>query len=254
MAKPEGIICSDVFDQALEKASKKSYSTTKSNQEVCQRAKDAIVIAVKPNVVGAVCKDIASASKSNALIISVAAGVTLETLEASLPGRRVIRVMPNTACLVGQAACGYAMGERATPEDRTIVQTIFGSVGSIHEFKENLMDAVTGLSGSGPAYVFQFIEALADGGVRSGLPRREALLLAAQTAKGAAEMVLQTGVHPGELKDRVCSPGGTTIAGCDKLEQGGVRSAVIQAVKAATRRSMQLGGTSEEEIVNKYNL
>jgi pyrroline-5-carboxylate reductase len=212
---------------ALEQASKKSYVTTKSNQEVCLRAKDAIVIAVKPNVVKAVCKDIMSVADSNAVIISVAAGVTLETLEHALPGRRVVRIMPNTPCLVGQAASGYTLGVLATAGDRAIVQAIFGSVGITHELEEILLNAVTGLSGSGPAYVFQFIEALADGGVRAGLPRYEAMQLAAQTVKGAAEMVLQTGIHPGELKDRVCSPGGTTIAGCDELEKGYVHRDII---------------------------
>lgn len=251
---PGSIHCSDVSEVALEQATKKSYGATKSNQEVCERAKDAIIIAVKPNVVELVCKDIMEVTTSTAVIISVAAGVTLGTLEKCLPGRRVVRVMPNTACLVGQAACGYALGSLARKEDNSIVQSIFGAVGTAHELKESLLDGVTGLSGSGPAYVFQFIEALADGGVRVGLPRKEALQLAAQTVKGAAEMVLQTGTHPGELKDKVCSPGGTTIAGCDELEKGGLRSTTIQAVKASARRSMQLGGISEEEITNKHNL
>jgi pyrroline-5-carboxylate reductase len=128
--------------------------------------------------------------------------------------------MPNTPCLVGEAASGYALGSLATPEDRKIVQSIFGAVGTTSELKEILLNAVTGLSGSGPAYVFQFIEALADGGVRAGLPRAVAMELAAQTVKGSAEMVLQSGKHPGLLKDAVTSPGGTTIAGVEALEKG----------------------------------
>lgn len=252
---PESISCSDLTDRSLEAARNKGIFATKSNIEVCERAKDVIVVAVKPDVVVTVCKDIVSVEQTaGALIISVAAGVTIETLELNLPGRRVVRVMPNTACTVGQSASGFALGNLSTDEDREIVKSIFGSCGIAHEMKEFLLNAVTGLSGSGPAYVFQFIEALADGGVRVGLPRDVALQLAAQTVKGAAEMVLASGTHPGELKDRVCSPGGTTIAGVDELERGGFRSATIQAVKAATKRSMQLGGIPEDDIVHKYNL
>lgn len=221
VAGPKSIICYDIFEGAMDRARKKAYETATSNQEVCKFAKEAIIIAVKPNCVLDVCKDIRSVPESgDAVVISVAAGVTIETLEHNLPGRRVVRVMPNTACVVAQAASGYALGALATPRDRTAVEAIFGSVGICHELKEFLLNAVTGLSGSGPAYVFEFIEALADGGVRVGLPREEALQLAAQTVKGAAEMVLRTGAHPAELKDRVCSPGGTTIAGCDELEKG----------------------------------
>lgn len=146
------------------------------------------------------------------------------------------------------------MGSLANDADRDIVQTIFGSVGLAMEVKENLLDAVTGVSGSGPAYVFQFIEALSDGGVRCGLPRDVATKLAAQVVKGAAEMVLVTGKHPGVLKDGVTSPGGTTIAGVEALEIGGFRKTTISAVKAATRRSLQLGGVSKEDIESKYNL
>jgi len=251
---PDAIACSDVFDAPLKAAESKGFFASKSNEEVCKRAKDAIIVAVKPNIVQDICKDIMAVKGSTAVVISVAAGVTIETLERNLPGRRVVRIMPNTACVVGEAASGFALGALATDEDRAIVQAIFGSCGIAHELNEFLLNAVTGLSGSGPAYVFEFIEALADGGVRVGLVRDVALQLAAQTVKGAAEMVLQTGTHPGELKDRVCSPGGTTIAGVDELEKGAFRGTTIQAVKAATRRSMQLGGINETDIVNKYNL
>jgi len=250
---PSSIYCSDVYEPALEKARAKGMNAVSSNKEVCEHGKDAVILAVKPNYIGAVCADVASVD-SSATVISIAAGVTLETLEAALPGRHVVRVMPNTPCLVGEAATGFALGKHATDVDRQIVQTIFGSVGLAAEISEVLLNAVTGVSGSGPAYVFQFIEALSDGGVRAGLPRSVATQLAAQTVKGAAEMVLQTGEHPGELKDKVTSPGGTTIAGVAALEDGGFRSAVIGAVKASTRRSMQLGGISDEEIQNKYNL
>ena len=219
VADAPSITCSDIFQPSLDAADKKGVTTTKSNEEVCKLAKDVVLLAVKPFVVEEVCKDIVKVP-SHALIISIAAGVTLETLQIQLPGRRVVRVMPNTPCTVGEAASGYAMGVLCNDEDTEIVQKIFGAVGLAKEIKEILLNAVTGLSGSGPAYVFQFIEALADGGVRSGLPREVALQLAAQTVKGAAEMVLQTGEHPGLLKDKVCSPGGTTIAGVEALERG----------------------------------
>lgn len=226
--------CSDVYEEALQKAAEKGIYSTKSNQEVCQRSQDAIIIAVKPHIVTEICKDIMSdtSTSSKALIISLAAGVTLETLESSLPGRRVVRVMPNTACMVGQSASGYALGKECHGEqDGIVVQAIFGSVGIAYEMKEVLLNAVTGLSGSGPAYVFAFIEALADGGVRVGLSRHEALQLAAQTVKGAADMVLKTGIHPAELRDRVCSPGGTTIAGVDELEKGCVTFRFFKTTK-----------------------
>ena len=224
VADPSAITCSDIFEPALEKARAKGINATASNKEVCEQARDALILAVKPNHIPKVCADVFSVDHKvdSALVISIAAGVTLETLERELPGRRVVRVMPNTPCLIGEAATGYALGKLATDADREIVQTIFGSVGVASELTEILLNAVTGLSGSGPAYVFQFIEALSDGGVRAGLPRSVAMQLAAQTVKGAAEMVIQTAEHPGELKDRVTSAGGTTIAGIEALENGWV--------------------------------
>jgi pyrroline-5-carboxylate reductase len=253
VCKPEDLVCSDRYEPSLEKARAKGITGTQDNKTVCDIAKSAIIIAVKPNAVEQVCADIIS-SPGDACIISIAAGISLQTLESYLVGRRVVRVMPNTPCLVGQGAAGYALGTLATAEDRHLVETIFGSCGTAAELPELLLNAVTGLSGSGPAYVFQFIEALADGGVRSGLPRDVAMQLAAQTVKGAAEMVLKTGMHPGALKDMVTSPGGTTIAGVEKLEQGNFRATTIGAVVAATKRSMQLGGIPEEDIRYKYNL
>eukprot|EP00980_Cylindrotheca_fusiformis_P000174 scaffold26_cov117-Cylindrotheca_fusiformis.AAC.15 len=247
VADPSAITCSDVWQPSLDKAKDNGFTATKSNEEVVRNSKDAIVIAVKPFVVADVCADIMKEA-SEAVVISIAAGVTLDFLQRKLPGRKVVRVMPNTPCLVGEAASGFSMGDLCSDGDRKVVETIFGSVGVAKEIKEVLLNAVTGLSGSGPAYVYQFIEALADGGVRSGLPRAVAVELAAQTVKGAAEMVLQTGTHPGQLKDNVTSPGGTTIAGVEALERGGLRAATISAVMAATRRSFQLGGASEEEI------
>ena len=250
---PSDIVCSDLYGPAREKATAKGMVATPSNEVVCEKAKSAVILAVKPHIVPLVCKDIMTV-ESEAVIISIAAGVSIETLESLLPGRRVVRVMPNTPCLVGEGAAGFALGSTATEADRQLVETIFGACGVACEMKEILLNTVTGLSGSGPAYVFQFIEALSDGGVRAGLPRDVATKLAAQTVKGAAEMVLKTGQHPGQLKDGVTSPGGTTIAGVDALLDGGFRSATMAAVKAATKRSMQLGGISEEDIKMKHNL
>lgn len=251
---PSQIHCSDIWPPAREAAAKKGYNATESNAVVCANSDNAIFLAVKPNCIMGACKDIVESKDSGAVIISIAAGVTLETLEGAMPGRRVVRVMPNTPCLVGEAACGFAMGAHATEDDRKLVKTLLDAVGVCMEVNEVLLNAVTGVSGSGPAYVFQFIEALSDGGVRAGLPRNVATMLAAQTVKGAAEMVLSTGKHPGELKDAVTSPGGTTIAGVEALEKGGFRAATISAVTAATKRSMQLGGASDAEIANKYGL
>ena len=217
---PGQIHCSDIYPPAVEAAAKKGYNATSSSADVCAKSDDAVFLAVKPHCVAGACEDIVRAGDSGAVIVSIAAGVTLASLEAALPGRRVVRVMPNTPCLVGEAACGFALGATATDGDRTLVRTLLDAVGASAEVDEALLDAVTGLSGSGPAYVFQFIEALSDGGVRAGLPRAVATALAAQTVKGAAEMVLRTGKHPGELKDAVTSPGGTTIAGVEALEKG----------------------------------
>ena len=251
---PGCVTCSDIWEPALKKASDKGIQATPDNVEVVRKAKDIIIIAVKPHIVADTCKDIMKIeSQSNdAVIVSIAAGITIAQLEENLPGRRVVRVMPNTPCLVGEAACGFSMGSLATSKDKDLVQTIFSAVGLALEVNENLLNAVTGLSGSGPAYVFQFIEALSDGGVRAGLPRNIATQLAAQTVKGAAEMVLQTKQHPGVLKDGVTSPGGTTIAGVEALEKGGLRPAVISAVTAASKRSMQLGGMKTQDIADKY--
>ncbi len=170
--------------------------------------------------------------------------VSLATLCDRLSSERVVRVMPNTPCLLGVGASGYALGRGATPEDGALVGNLLRSVGVAFEVDESLLDGVTGLSGSGPAYVYTMIEALSDGGVRVGLPRATATSLAAQTVMGAAKMVLENPEHTGVLRDRVTSPGGTTIAGLQVLEQHGLRAALIDAVVAATERARQLGGSS----------
>lgn len=180
----------------------------------------------------------------SALVISVAAGLTTSWIEARVPaGIRVIRCMPNTPALVGEGAAAFCRGKAATSTDAEAAQGLLGAVGLAVELPESLMNAVTGLSGSGPAFVYIMIEAMADGGVKAGLPRAEALKLAAQTVLGSAKMVLDTGIHPGALKDMVASPGGTTIAGLAELEKHGMRSAFIEAVHTAAKRSAELGGS-----------
>jgi pyrroline-5-carboxylate reductase len=215
-----------------------------TNAEVVA-ACDVLVLAVKPQVMAAVLAEVRLHIGPHHLVVSIAAGVTLKTLAEGLgPQTRLVRVMPNTPCLVGASATGYAAGPTATEADVALVGKLFGAVGKAFPLSEPLLDAVTGLSGSGPAFVYVLIEALADGGVRVGLPRDVAQALAAQTVFGAAKMVLETGQHPAALKDAVASPGGTTIAGLHALERAGFRAALIDAVEAATRRAEELGRRS----------
>lgn len=205
-------------------------------------ASNIIFLAVKPQYMAGVLDELRSEIHSEQLVVSIAAGVTIETLQAGLThGVRIIRVMPNTPCLVRKGACGFSLAPAATADDGQIVEQLLSSVGVAVEVDEHHLDAVTGLSGSGPAYVFVAIEALADGGVAMGLSREVAVKLAAQTVLGAATMVGRGG-HPGELKDQVTSPGGTTIAGLRALEEHGVRAAFMDAVQAATERCRELGG------------
>lgn len=213
-----------------------------STGEVVQEA-DFVLLAVKPQYVAeALAKTKTAWRAKEQVLVSVAAGVTLATLEGGLPkGARVVRVMPNTPCLIGQGASCYALGAKATDQDGETVGRLLSAVGFASQTAEPLLDAVTGLSGSGPAFVYTVIEALADGGVRAGLPRALAAELAARTVAGAASMVVQTGEHPAALRDAVASPGGTTIAGLAELEKNGVRTALIEAVTAAADRSAELG-------------
>jgi pyrroline-5-carboxylate reductase len=216
--------------------------TTDNNREVVA-ASDLLVLAVKPQTMGALLAEVRSGVNVRHLVVSIAAGISLKQLRDGFASRdiRLIRVMPNTPCLVGASASGYAPGETATPEDIALVDRLLNAVGRAFRLPEHLLDAVTGLSSSGPAFVYVIIEALSDGGVRMGLPREVATALAAQTVFGSAKMVLETGSHPGVLKDMVASPGGTTIAGLHALERGGLRAALMDAVEAATRRSAELG-------------
>ena len=201
-----------------------------------------IILAVKPQVLPQVLKKIKKSMKKNQLVISVAAGVPISKIVGGLPLRTaVIRAMPNTPAMVLQGATALSSGEDATEDHLAVAKEIFEASGKVVVVEEKLMDAVTGLSGSGPAYVYVMIEALADGGVRMGLPRNVALTLATQTILGTAQLAFESGEHPGALKDRVASPGGTTIAGLHELEQGGIRATLMNAVEAATRRSQELG-------------
>jgi pyrroline-5-carboxylate reductase len=215
--------------------------TTAFNPDVVRFA-DAIILAVKPDQVKSVLGELRESFAEKHLVISIAAGVTLAKLEELLGGSpRLVRVMPNTPALIGCSATAYAVNDSALPEDGELAKKIFSAVGVALQVKESLLDAVTGLSGSGPAYGYIFIEALSDGGVAAGLPREVSTQLAAQTLLGAARMVLETGKHPGELKDMVASPGGTTIEGLHELERGRLRGTVMNAVRAAADKSRRLG-------------
>lgn len=240
-ALPGSITASDPVAATREAVEAETgVAVTESNLEVLRRS-DVIVLAVKPQSVSAVLEQLRPSLTADHLIISIAAGVSLATLAAGVgPERRIVRVMPNTPALVGEGASAYCRGPHARAGDEEVVRSCLGAVGRAYRVPESLLDAVTGLSGSGPAFVYVMIEALSDGGVRVGLPRDVATALAAQTVLGAARMVLETGEHPGVLKDQVTSPGGTTIAGLHALERGGVRAALIDAVEAAALRSAEL--------------
>ena len=242
LVSADQIIASDPIDAARAAFAKEvGVKATASNLETTKSAQ-VLVLAVKPDQVAGVLKDIRGLVTGKHLLCSIAAGVTLARLESGLgDGARVIRVMPNTPALVGASATAYALGRHATAEDGRLAQKMFSAVGVAFELKEALLDAVTGLSGSGPAYVYLIIEALSDGGVAAGLPRDVATKLAAQTVLGSARMALETGQHPGVLKDMVTSPGGTTIEGLHELEKAGVRGALMNAVRAAAEKSKKLG-------------
>jgi len=242
LATKDRIIAADPVSAACEQfAQTTGGRIVATNCEVAAAAK-VLFLAVKPQQMTAALAELREHLTADHLVISIAAGVPLAAMAAGLgSGPRLVRVMPNTPCLVGSGASGYCLGPGATPADGELVGKLFGAVGRAYAVSEILLDAVTGLSGSGPAFVYLMIEALSDGGVRAGLPRDIALALAAQTVRGAAEMVLVTGEHPAVLKDAVTSPGGTTIAGLAALESGGARAAMIAAVEAATRRSAELG-------------
>jgi pyrroline-5-carboxylate reductase len=246
---PAQIQASDVREERLaELASAHGIATTKDNAELAAWA-DIVVLAVKPQVIDKVMVPIAKAVRPHALVVSIAAGVPIESLESRLPsGTRVVRTMPNTAAIALAGATAIAPGTHASNEDLELARQLFEATGRVVMLDESLLDAVTGLSGSGPAYIMLIIEALADGGVKVGLHRETALLLAAQTVYGSAKLLLETGEHPGRIKDTVTSPGGTAIAGLHTLEAGGLRTTLINAVESATRRSIELGEKMAEKL------
>jgi len=242
LATPDHVIAADPLPQAREAYQKETGLRCVADNRQIVANSDVLLLAIKPQNLAAVMTEIRATLAQRHLLVSIVAGATLRQLADGLgPERRLIRVMPNTPCLLGASASGYAPAATATPEDVELVGRLLNAVGRAFRLPEKLIDAVTGLSGSGPAFVYVMIEALSDGGVRVGLPRDVATALAAQTVFGAAKMILETGEHPGVLKDMVASPGGTTIAGLHALERGGLRAALIDAVEAATRRSAELG-------------
>ena len=242
VAKADEMLVTDVSADRLAHL-RKTYGITvpKDNRDAVTAA-GIVMLCVKPQVMDAVLKEIADVAGARKLVISIAAGVTIARIEKALTaGPRVIRVMPNTPALVLSGAAGLAAGSTSTVSDMMTAQQIFGAVGRSVVVEEKLIDAVTGLSGSGPAYVFTIIEALADSGVKAGIPRELALELSAQTVYGAAKMVLETHEDPGRLREKVTSPGGTTVEGLRVLEKGKFRETLMDAVEAAAARSKELG-------------
>jgi len=238
---PADIVVFDHYAPSAEALAEATGGRIASSNADVVESSDAILLCVKPHDMLAMLAAVAEKSAGK-LFISIAAGLTLHSLESVVDANaRVIRVMPNTPALIGQGASAFSRGTAATEEDGAVATELLGAVGSVSEVPERLIDCVTGVSGSGPAYVYTIIEALADGGVLTGLPRDQAIQLAAQTVAGAANMVLETGEHPASLRDQVTSPGGTTIAGLHELELGGLRAALINAVKASTERARELG-------------
>ena len=242
LVNKDQVMASDVSDALRQSiATELGIKVTSDNAQVCDFA-SIVILAVKPQIVDSVAKELTRKLGKAKLLISVAAGVPVSRIEASLTqGARVVRVMPNIPCVVGAGASAYAGGTHATPKDLQNVGLVLSSFGIALPVEEKYLDAVTGLSGSGPAYVFLFIEALADGGVQVGLSREVALKLALQTVVGAARMALESTRHLSELKDEVTSPGGTTSAGLYALERRGFRGIVMDAIVSATRRSQELG-------------
>jgi pyrroline-5-carboxylate reductase len=239
---PEAIYASDVRVERLQELDQQyGIRPASSNVEVVRQA-DVVILAVKPQIITPVLKEIAATLTKRKLLISIAAGVSTARIRADLgKDARLIRVMPNTPALVLEGVTAIAKAAGLEPDDLDTAGEIFSAVGRVVVLDEDLLDAVTGLSGSGPAYVAVVIESLADGGVKMGLDRITAMTLATQTVLGAAKLLLETGLHPGALKDMVSSPGGTSIAGIAALEEGGIRTTFIKAVERATLRSKELG-------------
>ena len=220
-------------------AAKYNVNQVQNNYDLIAEA-DYVILAVKPQVIDQVLNQIGAEITAEQTVFSIAAGVSTKDIESYLDKVPVVRLMPNTPALIGEAAIAYSLGEHAQAEERATVEELFSVSGTVTKIKENLMDAVTGLSGSGPAYIYLIIEALSDAGVNMGLPREKSTELTLQTIIGAAKMVKESELHPGELKDNVTSPGGTTIKGMQQLEESGLRGILYKTVEAAANKSKQL--------------
>lgn len=242
LVTPQHVTVTDIVEARLTYLRDTYAVRTMSDNAKAVAEGDLIILAVKPQDIASTLHSIAPVVEGQHVVISIAAGVPTSKIEAAFDKPvRVVRVMPNTPALVLAGAAALCAGRHAAPTDLDLARVLFDALGKTVIVSEALIDAVTGLSASGPAYIFVLIEALADGGVKVGLPRDVALTLAAQTVYGSAKLVLETGLHPGELKDRVASPGGTTIAGLYALEEHAFRAAIIDAVERATERSRELG-------------
>lgn len=249
LATPDRLVVSDPLASRRELLGREFGVVVTAENQTAVRGADIVVLCVEPQVLDDVLTELEPSIQSHPLMISVAAGYPLSRVQAKLAGAaRLVRAMPNTPSAIGVGVTALSLAAGLSASDRQAAEQLFESVGTVVVVEERLMDAVTGLSGSGPAYVFAMVEALADGGVLAGLPRATAQQLAAQTVAGAARMVLEQGEHPAVLKDRVASPGGTTIAGLSRLEQGRLRATLISAVEAATQRSQELGKAESDHL------
>ena len=237
----KNIIVSDIFEEGLKKTEEEYGVMTTTDNKVLADKADLIVLSIKPNLYSLIIDQIKSNVKEDAIIITIAAGKSIESTEESF-GREIktVRVMPNTPALVGEGMSALSFSDSLDEAEKDLVKDIFNSFGKAEVVKENMMDAVTAVSGSSPAYVYLFIEALADGAVIEGMPRDQAYRMASQAVLGAAKMVMETGQHPGALKDMVSSPGGTTIEAVARLEEKGFRDAVISAVRVCAEKSKEM--------------
>lgn len=244
IVKPEDILGSSGTKESLKKAVEAfGICGLESNTRVAEEA-DILILSVKPQMYEKVIKEIRQSLKDSGIIVSIAPGKTIEWLKKALGNekteRKIVRCMPNTPAMVGEGCTGVSFSENMTEDERKLVLKVLGSFGKAMEVPESLMDVVVGVSGSSPAYVFLFIEAMADAAVADGMPRKQAYEFAAQAVYGSAKMVLETGMHPGQLKDMVCSPGGTTIEAVRVLEEKGLRSGIIEAQRACVKKSKEM--------------
>lgn len=247
IVSPNQIICSDLNVSNLKNASDKyGITITTNNNEVANSA-DILILSIKPDLYASVINEIKEEIKSDVIVVTIAAGKSVKSTEDSFDTKlKVVRVMPNTPALVGEGMSALCPNEMVTEKDLEDVLNIFNSFGQSEIVSEKLMDVVTSVSGSSPAYVYMIIEAMADAAVLDGMPRNQAYKFAAQAVLGSAKMVLETGIHPGELKDMVCSPGGTTIEAVATLEEKGLRTAIISAMQRCTQKSVELSGQTKK--------